>query len=340
MQLKPEQLLPQLKQGLPAIVWIAGDETLLVQESCDAVRKLAKEQGFLEREVYTAQAGFDWSALLESGNSLSLFAEKKLIDLHLNTGKPDRDAQKALQQYLANPSEDNLLLISGPRLDKASTKAKWFSQLERHICFVPVWPITPQQLPGWVRSRLQGLDLKADDQAIQILCQRTEGNLLATAQEIEKLSILAETRDLDAQTVARAVADSSRFNAFSLIDAAEEGHAARALNILYHLRAEGEDSLKILNLLAREIRLLRDMAARIENGASISAAMQHGRVWRNRMNPVSTALNNHDSLSLARLLDRAAGIDQSVKGLKQLNPWDELAGLVMAIAAENLPLSA
>jgi DNA polymerase-3 subunit delta len=340
VQLKAEQLLSQLEKKSVPLVWIAGDETLLVQEACDSVRLFARQQGFTDREIYTVTNSFDWHTLLESGNSLSLFAERKLIDLRLNSAKLDNEAKKALQSFLENPSEDNLLMISSPRVEKASTQTKWFREIEETGYFVPIWPITNQDLPGWIRQRLHKHGLKADEQALRILCQRTEGNLLATAQEIDKLSILSDSAELDAQTVARAVADSSRFNVFTLIDTALESHTGRALNILQHLKAEGEDALRILNFICREIRSLIAMAEEMRTGTSTSAVMQQYRVWRNRQGPVAVALRQHDPDSLQAMLDHAARIDQSVKGLNRLNTWDELADLLLELSGTPLTQSA
>jgi len=340
VQVKPEQVLSELTNKIPPVIWVAGDETLLVQESCDQIRKFAQAQGFSEREVYTVHSGFDWNILLESSNSLSLFAEKKLIDLRLNSAKLDDAGKKALHAYLANPSEDNLLLISSPRVEKAATNTKWFKQIESEAYFIVIWPINSQNLAAWIRQRLKSHGLTADGQAIDILCQRTEGNLLATAQEIDKLSILADNKELDASMVARAVADSARFNVFTLIDTAIAGNSARALNILYHLKAESEDPLKILNFICKEIRSLCKMALQLENGQSISAVMQSERVWRNKMGPVSTALNNHSLAQLQAFLNDASLIDQSVKGLNKLNTWDELSRMILSMSGDNLDLSA
>ncbi len=336
MQVKTEQILSQLKSRIPPVIWVAGDETLLVQETCDEVRHFALEQGFSEREVYTAQGGFDWNILLESSNNLSLFAEKKLIDLRLNSSKLDDNGKKTLHAYLTNPSEDNLLLISSPKVEKAATNTRWFKKIEAEAYFVVIWPIRSQQLAGWVRQRLKRHGLTADAQAIDILCQRTEGNLLATAQEIDKLSILADNKELDASMVARAVADSSRFNVFTLIDTALAGHTGRALNILYHLKAESEDPLKILNFICREIRSLCKMTQQIDSGQSISSVLQQHRVWRNRMAPVSTALDKHSLMELQAFLNDAKAIDQSVKGLNKLNTWDQLIALIISLSDNSL----
>ncbi len=201
-----------------------------------------------------------------------------------------------------------------------------------------IWPISSQQLAGWIRQRLKRHGLTADAQAIDILCQRTEGNLLATAQEIDKLSILADNKELDASMAARAVADSARFNVFTLIDTALAGNSGRALNILYHLKAESEDPLKILNFISREIRSLCKMAQQLDNGQSISSVMQNQHVWRNRMGPVSVALDKLSLMKLQAFLNDARLIDQSVKGLNKNNTWDELSRMVLSISANTYPL--
>lgn len=336
MQVKPEQLLTQLNSKTPPAIWVAGDETLLVQESCDAIRNFAQGEGFTEREVYNIQGNFDWNIILESSNSLSLFAEKKIIDLRLHSAKLDDPGKKALHTYLEDPSPDNLLLISSPKIEKAATNTKWFKQIDAQAFIVVVWPINSQNLAAWVRQRLKGHGLTANEHAIDILCQRTEGNLLATAQEIDKLSILSENKELDAQMVARAVADSARFNVFTLIDTALGGNTTRALNILYHLKAESEDPLKILNFICRELRSLCKMAMQIEQGQSINAAMQSEGVWKNKMGLISTALSNHSLMQLQSFLKDASLIDQSVKGLNKLNTWNQLTSLILALSEPRL----
>ena len=335
MLVKPEQLLSQLskqQQQLPAVIWICGDETLLVQEACDGVRRFAREQGFTEREVHDANAQFNWNILLEAASSLSLFADRKIIDLRLHSPKLDNEAKAALQAYVEDPGEDNLLLITSGKVEKATLSTKWFKAIESRGMVVQVWPVNAQQLPGWVAQRMKQAGLSADRDCIDIICHRVEGNLLAAAQEIDKLAVLAGDRHLTRDIVARAVADSSRFNVFVLTDASLAGHSGKALNILNHLRAEGEDPLKILYFLTREIRSLLRMQAKIREGQNINGVMQAERVWQNRMPMVGAALRNHSMASLERLLLDARLVDQSVKGLMKRKPWDELTGMVMKLS--------
>ena len=341
MIVKPEQLTSQLAKQLPALVWISGDETLLVQETLDSVRQIAKEQGFSEREVHDVSAQFNWGILLESANSLSLFADRKLIDLRLHSPKLDNEAKKALEIFAKDPGEDNLLLISSGRIDKPALSTKWFKAIESRGIVVQVWPVNAQQLPGLGSPAHKARRaLTADQDSIDIICQRVEGNLLAAAQEIDKLALLAGDRMLTRDFVARAVADSSRFNVFALADASLAGHGGKALNILNHLRAEGDDPLKILFFLIREIRTLLRMQEKISQGQNINGVMQSERVWQNRMPIVGHALRSHSISSLENMLIKARNVDQSVKGLMNLKPWDELTSMILDLTGTHTAIEA
>lgn len=331
MLAKPEQLATQLQKQLPPMVWISGDETLLVQEACDTVRQIARDQGFSEREVHDAGNHFDWNILLESATSLSLFADRKIIDLRLHSPKLDNDARKILQAYVDDPGEDNLLLITSGRIEKAALNTKWFKAIEAKGLVVQIWPVNAQQLPGWIAQRMKKAGLSADADSINIISQRVEGNLLAAAQEIDKLALLAGDRQLTPAIVARAVADSSRFNVFALADACLAGQTGKALNILNHLKAEGDDPLKLLFFLTREIRSLLRMLGKVRQGQNINGVMQSERVWQNRMSLVGHALRSHDIDGLERLLLKARRVDQSVKGLLDASPWDEITAIVLGL---------
>jgi len=335
MQIKPDQLAAKLKQNSLPMIWISGDEPLLVQEACDIVRAHAREQGFTEREVLDAGTNFKWEQLLASGNSLSLFAERKLIDLRL-AGKLDDAARDALGAYLDNPNPDNLLLLTSGKIDKQAQSTKWFGKLESLALFCPIWPVSERDLPQWIRQRLQKHGLSADNEAIEVLVERVEGNLLAANQEVEKLRLLVNATHLDAQTVLEAVVDNSRFTVFALTDACLGGNSGRALNILNHLQAEGEEALFILNMLCREIRALAGIKADVNNGMNPHSAMQTRGVWQNRQSLVSGALERHSTGSLQKLLDRARVVDQSVKGLLDNRPWDEIASLTLGLSNPRL----
>src|SRR6218665_17122 len=252
MKLAPAQLSKHLQSGLAPVYAISGDDPLLCQEAADAIRAATRAQGFTERQVFNADASFDWGNLLQAGNSLSLFAEKRVLELRIPNGKPGDKGTAALLEYLARPPEDTLLLISLPKLDGSTQKTKWAKAIidGPQAQFVQIWPVEVHQLPQWIRQRMSQIGMSATQEAVDLIAARVEGNLLAAAQEIEKLKLLADGNQIDAATVQAAVADSARYDVFGLIDAVLNGEAAHALRILEGLRGEGVEPLFIVVMLS------------------------------------------------------------------------------------------
>jgi DNA polymerase-3 subunit delta len=329
MRLRPEQLAKNLQQQLQAVYVVSGDEELLVQEACDAIRAHAREQGCSEREVLRVEGKFDWNSLLGSAAEMSLFAERKLIELHIPSGKPGTDGSKALQAYLQNPGGDNILLIIAGKIDKQSTNSKWFKALDQAGVIIQVWPVDARQLPRWLQQRLQqaGLNIEAD--ALQLLCERVEGNLLAAVQEVEKLRLLADSDTLTSADIQAAVTDNARYNLFDLVDHALDGDATGAFRMFYGLRSEGTESAVVLWALAREIRQLYQIRLSIDSGHSASQALQAARVWDKRQPLVSAGLQRHGRAAIEQLMQQAEAADRCIKGLHSGSPWDALSQLLL-----------
>ena len=343
MKLSPAQLSKHLQGALAPVYVISGDEPLLCQEAADALRNACRQQGFAERQVFNAEANFDWGNLLQAGASLSLFAEKRLIELRLPSGKPGDKGAAALLEYLGRPPEDTVLLLSLPKLDGSTQKTKWAKALIEGASsqFIQIWPIDAHQLPQWIRQRLAQAGLSASPDAVDMIAARVEGNLLAAAQEVEKLKLLAEGSQVDAETVQAAVADSARFDVFGLIDAALNGEAAHALRMLEGLRGEGMETPVILWALARELRLLASLAHQHAQGVPLEKAFASARppVWDKRRPLVSKALQRHSSKRWGQLLLQAQQIDAQIKGQAAGNPWSELALLTLQLAGQRLRLT-
>lgn len=338
MRLRPEQLGAHLEKGLAPIYLVSGDETLLVQEACDAIRAAARAAGCSEREVLDVDNRFDWSQLLSAGAEMSLFADRKLIELKLPSGKPGTEGSKALTAYLDGPPSDNVLLIVAGKIDRQSTNSKWFKVIDGAGAILQLWPVEAQQLPRWLQQRLQAAGMSIDHDALDMLCDRVEGNLLAAVQEVEKLKLLCPDGNISAEAVAESVADNARYNLFGLVDQALSGDAAGALKMLQGLRAEGTEPPVVLWALAREIRLLYQCRTDMQRGASPQQAMRSQRVWEKRMPLVGAGLKRHSLEQLAELLHRANLADQSVKGLADGRPWDHLGKLVLNLSqGEALP---
>lgn len=331
-KLRPEQLSAALGKGLAPIYLVSGDEPLLIQEACDTIRRAARNAGFNERELYHCDANFDWGQVLTAANSLSLFSEQKIIELRLTTGKPGDKGGKVLQEYAQSPAPDNLLLIVANKLDGASQKSKWLKAIDDAGTHVQVWPITAAQLPRWIGQRLQQAGLRADSSAIDLLASRIEGNLLAAAQEIEKLKLLAPDNIVSYELMASAVADCARYDVFGLVDKALHGDARAAVKTLHGLKTEGTEPINILWALTRDIRSLVQISLTVTQGKSFEIAARQAGIWDKRQPLIQTALRRLKPAQLQQLLRKANGIDKAIKGMRNAEPWDELLDLILNIA--------
>ncbi len=336
MQIYARDLDKQLKGDIKPLYWVAGDDPLLVQEACDSIRSTLRAKGFTEREVFHVETSFDWNQFLQLSSSLSLFAERRIIELRFKNAKPDDEGKKALERFVEDPGTDTAVIIIAPKLEKAATSTKWFGKLVADGLFVQVWPLNREELPNWLSIRLQRANIKATPEALKILADKVEGNLLAAVQDIEKIRLLndaegnAET--LDADRVIAMVADNARINQYSLVDAALQGDTSRAQKILAGLKAEGVHPLPILSSISRELDSLLPMLAQREKGQDVRTIIKNARVWSNRVQPVSSALQRLSRLQAWQLLHQARRIDGAIKGLNNANPWDELSLLTLRLS--------
>jgi len=332
VQINLEQLAAHLKKRLAPVYFISGDEPLRVMEAAAAVRTQARAQGFDEREVISVQKGFDWSSLSSSAGNLSLFSQQRLIDLRLPTGKPGKEGAQALRHYVEQPADDTLLLITAGKLEKEARKSKWVQALDRAGVVIFVWPLKAEQFPAWVRGRMQQRGLVPTPAAVAMLAERVEGNLLACMQEIDKLFLLHGEGPVDVDQVAAAVADSARFDVFTLVDSALAGDGMRSTRILHGLQGEGIAPLLVSWALAKEIRQLAAMASLVATGQPATKVMAQFHVWDARKQAIGNALGRLPGKACNDLLRRCANTDRVIKGQAMGNAWDELLQLVLQLA--------
>lgn len=321
MRIRVDQLSKALKQQIQPIYLLSGDEPLQINEAADAIRRTARETGYQNRVILEVGNAFKWDELSAEANSLSLFAEKKLIDLRIPNGKPGRDGGKALSDYCATISPDNLLLITLPKLDKQQQSSKWFKQIEKSGVIVQIWPIDAHQLPQWINQRLHQIGLAPDHDVAQILADRVEGNLLAAQQEIEKLRLIHDTDHINAEQLLAAVSDSSRYDVFELVDSALRKQAARCIKILHGLRAEGVAAPVVLWALHREIVQLSDIAFSAKQQGNLEQAITRARVWEKRKALVRQAIQRKPAKAWSTLLNLCQTTDAAIKGAEQQDPW-------------------
>lgn len=332
MKLKPEQIAAHLQRTLAPIYLVCGDEPLQVAEACDAIRARARESGCSERLLFNVETGFDWNALLQARDSLSLFAERRLVELRLPGGKPGEAGAKVLREYAARPAADDVLLVISAKIDKDAQRSKWFTALEQAGVVVQVWPVKPGQLPAWIERRMRTRGLQPSPEAVALLAERMEGNLLAGAQEIEKLLLLHGSGAVDGAAVTAAVSDSARYSVYDLVDRAVTGDAVAVTRILRGLQGEGEEPIVVLWALSREIRALASMAEELRRGGAVEQLLVKHRIWENRKLLVRNALKRCPPQLLRRLLRQAGRVDRIAKGVTAGNVWDELLQVALGLA--------
>ena len=326
MRLNHDQLPAALGRGLAPIYLVSGDEPLFVGEAADAIRAAARASGYADRTVFFIERNFAWDELRHATQALSLFAERRLFELRMPSGKPDKGAAQ-LAELAMHPPPDVLCLIITDKLDRKATEAAWVTAIERHGAWIPIWPVDAAALPGWLRGRARALNLEMEAAAAQLIADRVEGNLLAAKQELDMLALLANGAPIGTTLVMHAVGDSARYDVFQLAEAAAAGDARRSLKVLVGLRKEGVEPTLILWALVRELRGLWQARERERLGSNFA---QSG--WNQAAKPSPRALQRIGKLPLAQLLREAGRTDRAIKGLAPGDPWSEITALTMGLA--------
>ena len=335
MQLRAEQLEAQLSKSLAAAYLIHGDEPLLALESADAIRAAARRQGCEEREVFTAERGFDWGELVQAGASQSLFGGRKIVELRIPTGKPGTQGAAAILGYCKRLAKENVTIVSVPRLRKDDQNSRWFVALAGAGVVVDVYPVERARLPEWIAARLARQGQRASPETLGFLADRVEGNLLAAYQEVQKLGLLLPKGELSAGQVNDAVANVARYDAKDGAAALLAGDAARYVRVLDGLRGEGESTVLIVWMLAEELRALARLQQGLEAGRPLELLLRENRVWGERLPLVKAAVRRFPRAALERALAHAARIDRASKGVGPGEPWDELVRLGLELLNES-----
>ena len=350
MQIPATQLTVQLQRGLKSLYTLHGDEPLLIQEAADAIRAAAREQGHTERTVHTvAGAHFDWSEVLASSSSLSLFADRQIVEIRVPSGKPGKDGSQALQQIAASAegNDSTLTLVILPKLDGMTLKGAWFAALDSYGTTVKVDPVDRKTLPAWIAQRLQqqGQRVASGEEGQRTLAffaDRVEGNLLAAHQEVQKLALLHPAGELSFEQVESAVLNVARYDAFKLAEAVLGGQTLRVQRMLDGLQAEGEAAVLVHWALAEDIRTLHRIRGAIDAGRPLPMALRENRVWGVKEKLIERALPLIRPAQLAQWLQDAHTVDGIVKGLKQpdwpADPWDALQRMAVKVAQALAPL--
>ena len=347
MQINADQLARQLERGLAPLYLVSGDEPLQVEECGSAIRRRAEAGGCSERSVFTVEPGFDWDGLRTATQSLSLFAERRLIELRLPTGRPGETGAALLNELATNASADIVLLVITGKLDKTQRESSWVQAIEAAGTHAVIWPLDAQKLPAWLTQRFAARGLKPEAGVVDLIAWHLEGNMLAAAQEVDKLAMLcgavqgctsaagagsagAADGRVGLADVEESLADSARFSVYQLVDAALVGDVVAARRILASLRTEGSEPILMLWALARELRTLATMGQELARGKPESAVL--ARAWAQRRTLVGKALRRHPAPVWLYFVRRSARLDRILKGRETGDLWLELERLLLAVA--------
>jgi DNA polymerase-3 subunit delta len=336
MQLRIDALEGHLAKSIAPLYVISSDEHLLALEAADKIRRAARANGYSERDVLTVERSFKWGELLAANNEMSLFGDKKLIELRIPTGKPGKDGGAALQSYAKDLSPDNLTLITLPKLDWQTAKAAWVASLQQAAVYIEIPTVERAALPGWIGTRLAAQGQSVDRQGLDFIADRVEGNLLAAHQEIQKLGLLHEPGKLTFEQVHDAVLNVARYDVFKLSEAMLAGDPARLVRMLEGLRGEGEALPLVLWAVAEEIRTLLKLKAAMAQGRPLGALLKEYRIWGPRERMMEPALRRISLATLEQALQDAAQVDKMIKGLRARafagDAWDAMLQLALKVA--------
>jgi DNA polymerase III subunit delta len=337
-ELRADRLASQLAaEPLRPAYLIAGPEALVVLEAADAVRATAREQGIGDREVFDIEGKDpDWDSVAAAFQAPGLFATRRVVEIRMPTGKPGKDGAEILVDFCANPPPDVVLLVTCADWSK-SHGGKWSEAIARIGHQVVAWAVKPHELPEWIERRLRARGLRADRDAVQRLAERVEGNLLAAAQEIDKLALLADGETLDLAKMESLVSDSARFDVFRLVDAAMNGQGAQVSRMLHGLRSEGEAVPALLGMVAMELQRAAQLARVQARGGNVQAEFKALRIWDSKQAAYTRALKRHDAARWERFAAEAGRVDRIAKGRPQwgrdpMDAWVALERVLLAVA--------
>jgi DNA polymerase-3 subunit delta len=284
----------------------------------------------------SAETGFEWNQLAFSADSLSIFADKKIIDLRLPSGTPGTDGAKALIAYCERLPEDTLLLITAGKMASGALKTRWLEALEKKGVVIQVWPLEGQDLIRWLQQRMQQRGLNAEIDGLRLLASRIEGNLLAAVQEIEKLYVLYGTGNLSNQQILDVVADSSRYDVFKLMDSVLAADVNRIFKVLSGLRAEGIAAPIVLWALTHEARALIKIKLALSQGQNRELVFKNNQIWDKRKQLVSNALSRLGDNDLNNILVLSAKADRQIKGQQQGDAWETMLAICLMFASTQI----
>ena len=334
MNIKPEQLPNNLQNRLEPVYFIFGSEILLVEQSLTTIKDTAKKQGFNDRIRFDIDGNFSWDIIFSTISSPSLFSEKRIIECRLTTGKIGVKGSKSLTELTESLPDDILLIVSSGKLDKAQQKSKWFKALDKKGVTIQHWEVQSEHLVGWINNQMTQLGLKPNNEVANAIAYCTEGNLLASMQEIQKLQIAYPDGHIDVDDYLNQIDQQSHYTVFGIIDAALKGDSIKVNKIFNSLVDDATPPVILISSLYREIKSLIVMSIELKQNQQIDVILNNHRVWQKRKPLITNALKVHSYQQLQKLLLALGRIDRSLKGMDNLNVYDELRSILITLSGK------
>ncbi len=335
MKIRSEQLSNSLNNQLDALYFVFGPEPLLVEQSLTQIKDAAKAQGFDDKISFEIDGNFQWDQIVTEISAISLFSPKRIIECRLKTGKIGIKGSKALTNIASSLPNDILFIVSTGRLDMSQQKSKWFKTLEQHGNVIQHWEIQSDHLVGWITNHMATLGLEASPEVAQSIAFCTEGNLLASMQEIQKLKMAYPDGKINTQEYLDQTSQQSKYTIYGLIDAALFGNGNQVLKIYDTLIDDSSMPIQLSSSLYREINSIIDMAIELQKVKKIEIVLQNHHVWSKRKPVIGNALKRHPYQRLQKILLSLGRIDRSIKGMDNLNVIDELRTLLLNLAGKT-----
>ena len=335
MNIKPEQLQNSLSNQLASTYFAFGAEILLVEQSLSMIKGIARENDFNERFRFDIDGNFSWDSIISLISSPSLFAEKRIIECRLTTGKIGVKGSKALTEILETLPDDILLIISSGKLEMAQQKSKWFKTLDKKGIIIQHWEVQSNQLVGWITRNMSQLGLDSNIEVANAIAYCTEGNLLASMQEIQKLKIAYPDGKINLREYLNQIDQQSQYSVFGMIDSALQGDTDKVNKVFNSLVDDSTPPVILVSSLYREIKNLVNMSIELKTNQTIESILNNHRVWQKRKPLISNALKKHSYQKLQKLLLRLGRIDRSLKGMDNLDVYDELQNVMIALSGKN-----
>ena len=335
MNIKPEQLQNSLSNQLASTYFAFGAEILLVEQSLSMIKGIARENDFNERFRFDIDGNFSWDSIISLISSPSLFAEKRIIECRLTTGKIGVKGSKALTEILETLPDDILLIISSGKLEMAQQKSKWFKTLDKKGIIIQHWEVQSNQLVGWITRNMSQLGLDSNIEVANAIAYCTEGNLLASMQEIQKLKIAYPDGKINLREYLNQIDQQSQYSVFGMIDSALQGDTDKVNKVFNSLVDDSTPPVILVSSLYREIKNLVNMSIELKTNQAIESILNNHGVWQKRKPLISNALKKHSYQKLQKLLLRLGRIDRSLKGMDNLDVYDELQNVVIALSGKN-----